>query len=58
MGNSHFEEDPVFEPVTIDDLICRDCVYRLEGLNNVMVCEKFDVKPDSVIKEDTCEEYE
>lgn len=57
MKKSNFEEGPMFEPVTNEDLICRDCVYRLEG-KDVMVCEKYDKKPDSVISEDTCEEYE
>jgi len=57
MLGSNFEHEPVFEPVTNEDLICRDCVYRMEG-RNVMKCEKYDVKPDSVITEDSCEEYE
>ena len=55
MLGSNFEHEPVFEPVTNEDLICRDCVYRLK---DVMTCEKYDVKPDSVIAEDICEEYE
>lgn len=57
MTHSNFENEPVFEPVTNDDLICRDCVYRLEE-KDVLKCEKYDVKPDSVIAEDYCEEYE
>ena len=57
MMRSNFEEEPLFEPVTNEDLICRDCVYRLEG-TDVMVCEKYDVKPESVITEDSCDEYE
>ena len=57
MTHSNFENEPVFEPVTNDDLICRDCVYRLDG-KDVLKCEKYDVKPDSVIAEDYCEEYE
>lgn len=57
MNKSRFEESPFFEPVTNDDLICKDCVYRLEG-KDVMVCEKYDVKPESVLTEDQCEEYE
>ncbi|MCR4589310.1 MAG: hypothetical protein K5668_00630 [Lachnospiraceae bacterium] len=57
MSRSNFEEGPLLEPVTNEDLICRDCVYRLEG-GDVMVCEKYDVKPDSVITDDSCEEYE
>jgi hypothetical protein len=54
---SRFEEEAFLEPVTNEDLICRDCVYRLDG-GDVMKCEKYDVKPDSVISEDDCEEYE
>ena len=57
MSTSRFDSQPVFEPVTNEDLICRDCVYRLEG-GNVMICEKYNQKPDTVITEGECEEYE
>ena len=57
MTRSNFDSEPLFEPVTNEDLVCKDCVYRIDG-KDVMICEKYDVKLDSVIAEDYCEEYE
>lgn len=41
-----------FVKITNDDLVCRDCIYRLN--DNTSECEWYDVKPSKVLNGGKC----
>ena len=45
--------DTMMTPVTINSMVCRDCIYRL-GLNDITECHKFSAKPDEVYTRGIC----
>ena len=50
-----WDNDPTpFEPIKNKDLTCRTCKFATEEVIN---CEKFTVKPTSVLKGGVCNEY-
>ena len=57
-----WEKDPVrFKRITNDDLVCKDCAFRLDDseiYGNTSRCEVFpDIKPGKVINGGKCDEY-
>ncbi len=48
--------DPIFMPLTNNDILCRDCIYRIPNAG-VSVCHKYDHKPDAVIGNVACAKY-
>lgn len=50
------EEKLGFEEITVNNLVCKDCVHKFN--KPVGVCEKFKRKPNSVLGGGSCSEYE
>ena len=65
MSNSGFEKRVESESrsvgrITNADLVCRDCIYRLddsERLGNTSQCKRYISKPNKVLLGRDCEEY-
>ena len=65
MSNSDFEkriesESRSVRRITNADLVCRDCIYRLddsERLGNTSQCKRYTSKPNQVLLGRDCEEY-
>lgn len=65
MSNSDFEkriesESRSIGRITNADLVCRDCIYRLddsERLGNTSQCKRYIPKPNQVLLGRDCEEY-
>ena len=65
MSNSDFEkriesESRSVSAITNADLVCRDCIYRLddsERLGNTSQCKRYISKPNQVLLGRDCEEY-
>ena len=65
MSNSDFEkriesESRSVRRITNGDLVCRDCIYRLddsERLGNTSQCKRYISKPNQVLLGRDCEEY-
>ena len=65
MSNSDFEkriesESRSVGAITNADLVCRDCIYRLddsERLGNTSQCKRYISKPNQVLLGKDCEEY-
>ena len=65
MSNSDFEkriesESRSVRRITNADLVCRDCIYRLddsERLGNTSQCKRYISKPNKVLLGRDCEEY-
>ena len=65
MSNSDFEkriesESRSVGAITNADLVCRDCIYRLddsERLGNTSQCKRYISKPNQVLLGRDCEEY-
>ena len=65
MSNSDFEkriesESRSVRAITNADLVCRDCIYRLddsERLGNTSQCKRYISKPNQVLLGRDCEEY-
>ena len=55
-GERPLGTDPVFEPLTNNDIQCKDCIYRIPNYK-VSVCHKFDHKPDDVFGHMVCPKY-
>lgn len=53
---SHFADDPVLRPVTDEELYCRNCLYRLGGVESG-ACHKYDRKPDEIINGGICDRF-
>lgn len=53
---SHFADDPVFRPVTDDQLYCKYCLYRLGGMESG-ACHKYDIKPDNILNGGICDKF-
>ena len=53
---SALHESPQIDPMGPEDMICKRCLYRLDG-PNAGECHKYFYKPDSVFTEDKCEFY-
>lgn len=56
---SAFDEDPVFNVIRLDDLICRDCEFRHDDWSKVGNCRIYEekLKPLSVFNGDDCGYY-
>ncbi len=55
-ASGSFSEDPVFELLTNENMICKDCIY----CDSLMVssCHKYDIKPEDILNgEDNCPHY-
>lgn len=45
-ASGSFTEDPVFEMLTNEDMICKDCIYC--EYSRVTSCHKYDLKPEDI----------
>lgn len=50
-----FSEEPVIEPITNKDLVCKDCRFATDG--GVLECHKYSMKPAKVIDGGECLKY-
>lgn len=53
-------EQKAMGPITNKDLVCKDCLFKIDDtvrLGNTSICEKFDCKPNGVLKGGECIEY-
>ena len=53
---SLYAQQPVIKPLTVQDMICKDCIYHTGG-KDVMACHKYASKPEEVLTEDTCPNF-
>lgn len=52
------KEEELFEPVTIKNLVCKDCMHAYDNPQLVSKCEKYpDIKPAKVLYGKDCEKY-
>ena len=49
-------DEPQFEPITNEGLMCENCRFRLDGLG-VLICRKYDMKPASVMDGGECPKF-
>lgn len=53
-------EQQCMKRVTNDDLVCKDCEFKLDDsikLGNTSKCKIFNIKPNKVLLGDDCDEH-
>ena len=53
-------EQSCMKRITNDDLVCKDCIHKLDDsvkLGNTSACEVYELKPGKVLLGGECDEY-